>query len=257
MTARKAKEPRVPVASPRVSFLIAGAQKCGTTALDAYLRQHPGIEMAREKETHFFDQEGGFDWRRPDYSGLHGQYSGSPTRVRGEATPITLYWTPAHYRVLTYNPDMRFVLIFRDPVERAYSHWKMTKSRGLEPLSFSEAIRSGRVRILNDPEQSGLNRRQSYVERGFYGRQLSSLLALFPLENMLFLRQQDLVENRLDCLNTIYDFLSVEPASNVDARSLNVGPAGLEPMALEDRAFLQDLYRDDIALFKSITSLNL
>jgi hypothetical protein len=214
--------------------------------------------MARLKETHFFDQERGFDWRNPDYSRLHDQYSENPAVIRGEATPITLYWTPAHYRVLGYNPDMRFILLFRDPVERAYSHWQMTRSRGLEPLSFSDAIRIGRLRVLNDPEQTGLNRLHSYVERGFYGRQLSSLTSLFPRKNMLFLTQKALAKRPKATLARVMDFLGLDPLGPIEPiRANQTRPSDDGAMTRGDEALLRDLYRDDLVTLERLTDIRL
>jgi hypothetical protein len=104
--------------------------------------------MGRDKESHFFDRETGVDWRTPDYDILHQAYADDEGRLRGDATPVTLFWTPAQYRMLAYNPQMRFIILLRDPAERAYSHWKMIRGRGQEPLPFGEAIREGRVRIM-------------------------------------------------------------------------------------------------------------
>ena len=178
--------------SQRLGFSIAGAQKCGTTALDAYLRLHPALSMGRDKESHFFDRETGVDWRTPDYDILHQAFADDDGRLRGDATPVTLFWTPAQYRMLAYNPQMRFIILLRDPAERAYSHWKMIRGRGQEPLPFGEAIREGRVRILNEGAQSMAARWFSYVERGFYARQLKHLASLFGWERLLILRQDDL-----------------------------------------------------------------
>ncbi len=172
-------------------FLIAGVQKCGTSALDAYLRRHQALEMATPTGAHFFDGERGVDWRRPDYAPLHA-HCATEGRMRGEATPITPYWTPAHYRVLRYNPDMMFIFMFREPVERAWPHWKMNRDNGWEALPFAEAVRAGRIWVLNEPGPSGLSRRLSYMERGCYGRQIAELAKLFSRANMLLLSQEEL-----------------------------------------------------------------
>lgn len=240
-----------------VQFLIAGVQKCGTSALDAYLRRHPALEMASPKETHFFDREAGIDWRHPDYAPLHAHYA-TKDRIRGEATPITLYWTPAHYRVLRYNPDMRFILMFRDPAERACSHWRMNRANGWETLSFSEAIRAGRTRILDEPGPSGLSRRLSYVERGYYGRQITELAKLFPTKHMLFLSQDELSRSPDVVLGRVAAFLGVDPPEPATPERVNIS-RWTEPGALsdEDRAYLQQLYASDQVVFREITGLTL
>lgn len=243
---------------PRLRFLVAGAQKCGTTALDAYLRLHPGLEMARMKETHFFDDETGVDWRAPDYGPLHGQYDGDPAaRMRGEATPITLYWLPAHYRVLRYNPEMRFIFMLRHPTERAWSHWRMNMGRGLDHVPFGFAIREGRLRVLADGEHSGLARHSSYIERGWYGRQVASLATLFPIGRMLFLKQEDLLADPDAVLARVAAFLGVAPFAPVAPRRENVsapldGP-GMDP---PDRAYLDDIFRPDLERLRDLTGVD-
>lgn len=240
----------------QVGFLIAGVQKCGTTALDGYLRAHPELEMATPKETHHFDREKGVDWRRPDHGALHRHY-GDPARLWGEATPLTLYWLPAHYRVLTYNPAMRFVLLFRDPAARAWSHWTMNRGRGIEPLSFSDAIRDGRRRVLEQGEHVGLSRHFSYVERGFYARQLRSLAQLFPREQMLTLTQSMLLQEPDACLKQVTDFLEIGPLPAVAPQRLNVSRDGGDAMSAADAALLRDLYAEDQAEFTAMTGLRL
>lgn len=240
-----------------VRFLIAGVQKCGTSALDAYLRRHPALEMATPKEAHFFDRETGVDWRAPDYAPLHAHYS-TEGRMRGEATPITLYWTPAHYRVLRYNPDMKFILMFRDPVERAWSHWKMNRANGWETLPFAEAIRAGRTRVLDDPGPSGLSRRLSYVERGYYGRQIAELAKLFPLTNMLFLTQEELSRSPDTALAKATAFLDIAPMAPVTPERVNMSRWNNgDRLDAADRAYLDDLYQVDLAQFHSLTGLTL
>ena len=104
--------------APLVSFLIAGVQKGGTTALYDYLSDYPDVALSRIKEVHFFDDEGQ-DWRRPDYRAYHARFEAPAGRPCGEATPIYVYWPNALERVAAYNPAMRFIVTLRDPVERA------------------------------------------------------------------------------------------------------------------------------------------
>src|SRR5260370_10462157 len=105
----------------KLAFVIAGAQKSGTTTLDAIFRLHPQIQMATVKETHFFDDEDR-DWTSPDYRALDGYFTGCDDRLRGESTPVTLYCRPAIRRFRDYSPDLRLVLILRNPVTPAFSN---------------------------------------------------------------------------------------------------------------------------------------
>src|ERR1700749_2869059 len=85
-------------ATPLVTFLIAGVQKGGTTALYDYLADYPDLALSRVKEVHFFDDESR-DWARPDYGAYHAQFDDPAGRPCGEATPIYLYWLRALERV--------------------------------------------------------------------------------------------------------------------------------------------------------------
>ena len=241
----------------RLSFLIAGVQKAGTTALDDYLRRHPQLTMAANKEAHFFDREVGIDWRDPDYGLLHAMFS-ETGRLRGEATPITIYWTPAHYRILRYNPDMRFIILLREPGARAFSHWRMNIARGLDHIGFSEAIREGRHRVLDDPIQSGLARHSSYIERGYYGRQIDLMTSLFPFSNLLLLRQADLLSDPDAVLARVADFLGVAPFDPVVPTLLNTSEnTGGLVMSDSDRAYLNDIFEPDLDRLRRLTGLDL
>jgi hypothetical protein len=89
--AAHARAGHVTLMDDRVSFIIAGVQKGGTTALFDYLSDEPGLALSRVKEVHFFDDET-LDWSRPDYGAYHAQFGPPDNRPRGEATPIYLYW---------------------------------------------------------------------------------------------------------------------------------------------------------------------
>lgn len=241
-----------------IRFLIGGAQKCGTSALAAYLAQHPDLAMSRDKETHFFNREVDADWRTPDYRPLHDQFADpEPGVLRGEATPVTIYWTPAHARIFRYNPEMRFILLFRPPIERAWSHWRMLRGRGREPLDFSSAIREGRARVLDDMgSPMGLRRHYSYVERGFYGRQLRHLTSYFPRSQMLFLNQTDLRSDPGATLGRVCDFLGIPRFGRVDPIERNASPSshgvGIDDA---DADYLAEIFREDQRLFTDMTGI--
>ena len=133
-----------------MNFVIAGAQKSGTTALATFLRGHPDICLTDEKEVHLFDD--------PDYSGAWtakaideryaaacGTYTGQV--VVGEATPIYVYWPHIADELFRYNPRMRVIVLLRDPVERALSHHRMERSRGNEWLPLLPALLAEPLRV--------------------------------------------------------------------------------------------------------------
>lgn len=247
--------------APAVGFLIAGAQKCGTSALDTYLRRHSEIEMARGvKETHFFDDET-VDWSAPDYSALHRHYDLASVRLRGEATPITVYWSACHARVARYNPAMKLILLFRDPALRAFSQWRKEYTRHKEFLDFSTAIRRGRERVAREAEAPGEDTRlYSYVERGFYGAQVERLLQHFPREQLLFLTSRQLLNHQAETLSSVCTFLGVAPFDRAVPEAI-VNPGrpleGLATPGEADWRLLADVYRDDLGVFSRLTGLDI
>ena len=237
----------------RVRFLIAGVQKGGTTALDEHLRAHPALQMASVKEAHIFDDES-IDWDAPDYGAYHRLFT-APERLWGEATPIYVYWPPSLERIRRYDPAMRLILLFRDPAERAWSHWKMERDRGWDDRPFGWCIREGRARLA-DADPPGAHRVYSYVERGFYGAQLERVLQLFPREQLLLLRSEDLKQQPDATLRQVTDFLDVAPLPDLDeARRANVAadPSAIDP---EDAAYLRGIYREDLQRFAELSGLD-
>ena len=98
--------------SRKVDFLLCGAQKGGTTALQSYLRSHPEVCAANVKEVHFFDNEDHFARKPGSYERYHRHFDFRVHhRVVGEATPIYMYWLAAPRRIWTYNPNMKIVVI--------------------------------------------------------------------------------------------------------------------------------------------------
>jgi hypothetical protein len=244
----------------RICFLIAGAQKGGTSALFDYLGEEPGLLLSREKEVHFFDDEDQ-DWARPDYGGYHASFPGAVGRLRGEATPIYLYWPNSLERIAAYNPAMKLIVLLREPVARAWSHWKMEYARGVETKPFAWCIREGRARLFDaDPSGAapwGFHREFSYVERGFYGEQIERLLGLFPREQLLVLRSQDLRNDPASTLASVRRFLGLGTNGPPTAREVHVGRKmdyGAD-LASADIEHLGRIYATDMGRLADLTGV--
>ena len=238
--------------APHVTFLIAGVQKGGTTALYDYLADYSDIALSKVKEVHFFDDETR-DWACPNYAAYHAQFPGAAGRPCGEATPIYTYWPNALERIRAYNPAMRLILTLRDPVERAWSHWRMEYGRGAEREPFAWCIREGRQRLF-DATPWGHHREYSYVERGFYAEQLGRLFALFPREQVLLLRAEDLRADPAPALAAVREFLGLAEAAAPASRESHVGREmdyGSK-LTSEDVAHLRAVYAADQARLKAL-----
>ena len=203
---------------PLPDFLIAGVPKAGTTALHAALAPHPQLYLPTIKEPKFFLTDGPPPvvggpgdvqtyqehlWRRADYEALFGP--AQPGARLGEATPFYLYDLAAHVRIRRLVPDVRLVLLLRDPVDRAHSNWTHLWNAGLEPeADFLTACRAEHQR-----KADGWADFWHYLSLGRYGRQVQHLFEVFPREQVLLLRYRELKDAPTATLDRVCDFLGV------------------------------------------------
>lgn len=231
----------------KVDFLIGGVQKGGTTALDSYLRPHPELCLGKEKEIHFFDNE--FIFGFPKFVRDAWYHSHFPMcsleMVKGEATPIYIWWRPAIRRIYKYNRKIKLVFIFRDPVSRAYSHWNMEVQRGNENRSFSKVIRQPLCKKNSDCVQ---DRVFSYVERGFYYEQIKEVYNFFPKDQVLCLKQDDLRAAPEIALEKIARYLGISPLREVKKREVHSRDYE-EKIDPRDSEYLRNVYREDLRKF--------
>lgn len=231
----------------RIDFMIGGVQKGGTTSLDAYLRQHPDVRMSRKKEPHFFDKRPPTGIRSLDYAIYHRNFDWRAARdgcALGEATPITCWGQGALDRVYTYNPYIRLIILLRDPVERAWSHYRMDARLGRETLPYSEAIRKERERARRAlPSQ---DRERSYLARGYYAPQVRELRRLFDDSQLLFLRSEDLFSQPQSIMSQVCEFLNVVK-HQFDTQVQHNADLHTDGMDEQDRKYLRDVYAYDAA----------
>jgi hypothetical protein len=138
---------------------------------------------------------------------------------------------------------MRWIVLLRDPAERAYSHWNMIRNKGIEPLPFPQALDAEAARLATVSPRDRL--RCSYVSRGYYAQQLTRLFGLFPRQQVLVLRSDRLRDDFAQTLDTVLDFLGLEPLPNLDLKSANLGDYDA-PLAPDDRARLVATFDTDI-----------
>jgi hypothetical protein len=206
-----------------VNFVIGGTQKGGTSALDSFLRQHPEICMPdSRKEVHFFDRDDHFD-AKPDYLKYHAHFRPESKHLAiGEATPIYMYWDAAPPRIWSYNAEMKWILVLRNPVERAFSAWNMETKRGAENLPFREAI--GQEAERSRAALPLQHRTFSYLDRGFYAHQVRRLHRIFGRDQCLVLLNEDLRGNHAETLRKTFAFLGVDDSFVPDAADVFYHP---------------------------------
>ena len=258
----------------RLDFTIAGAQKSGTTALHHFLSRHPDISMGDQQEMHFFDNDEIFA-ESIDYELLHQHYppAGGPTNLRqaragrprflsptagqavaGDCTPIYLYWRPAMERIWKYNPQIKLVILLRNPIDRAFAHWNMQRFKDRETLDFLDALKEEPRRIAQP--LSIESRRFAYVERGFYSKQLERVFELFPREQVKLVKFEDFRDQKHETLDGIFGFLGVKRLRNVRDRDRNVVPYE-RAMRPDERKYIGGVFAAEIAKLEKMLGWDL
>lgn len=211
-------------------FLIGGVQKAGTTALAKWMAAHPRLRLPVGKEAHVFDAPDFDD--AADAAAIDARYAAHFPGPReaavlcGDATPIYLFQPRLIARIQRYNPAMRWIVLLRDPVERAISHWAMERRRGAEHLPLWAAVLAEPFRLAghrDDLSDGSPLRTHSYVARGDYARQLDCLYAHFPPRQVLLLNNVDLRDDPARCLQRVYAFLDVEAVPAPDLAPVFTG----------------------------------
>jgi hypothetical protein len=235
----------------RLDFIVAGAQKSGTTALNYYLKRHPRIALPRKKELHFFDNDALFVRGPVSYEILHNKFRPArPGSIAGENTPNYLYWPPALVRIRTYNPATKLIVLLRNPIDRAFSQWNMQRVRGHEPLDFLDAIRAEPARLAKLPPEK--LRKVAYVDRGRYGAQVERALSLFPRDQLLILKYEEFRARQRELVDEVFRFLQLPP---VRFRPIEAHDNPyLRRLRSEERAFVFEILRQDITQLESILS---
>jgi Sulfotransferase domain len=215
-------------------FVIVGAKRGGTTSLFSYLSEHPCVapnfpRRLKVKGVHFFDAyyHRGVPWYRshfpsaPYRRGLERRHS---HRVLvGESTPYYLFHPHASRRAARTIPEAKIIVLLRNPVDRAFSHYRERVRHGVETLSFEEAVEreperlSGELeRILEDGRyRSFAHEHLSYLSQSSYLEPLRRWFGHYPRSQVLVLLSEDLYRDPAGTYARTLEFLglpSYEPA---------------------------------------------
>ena len=197
--------------------MLIGAQKAGTTSLYQYISQHPQIEFSRVKEVSFFIDPEHFARGTDYYHTFFRSDAGDAgdTIVAG-CHALMLSCAGAPDRVLQYNPQMKFIAILRDPVNRAWSAFNYSKAKGWEPkdTGFIDALDLEPERLQSTEHR---NRHDLvYLYNGLYWQHLTNWMKKFGRDQFLILRSRDLRSDPDKCLQKIWRFLGVYPENRCD-----------------------------------------
>jgi hypothetical protein len=230
-------------------FVVIGAQKAGTTSLFRYLIEHPQIVGPAEKEVHFFDgrYERGVRWYRsrfPLRAALERGGQSGRRRLTFEASPYYLAHPFVAPRMHEQLPEAKLVVVLRDPIARAWSHYRDNVARGTESKPFLEALHSepgrlapGIANITRGIDPGPEYRNYGYVERGHYAAQLERWFAVYPRTQFLIVESRELFDDSAVTYERVLRFVGLDAPPRLPAFDVyNATPdAGVDERA---RAFL-------------------
>ncbi len=247
-------------------FIGVGAQKCGTSWIGYVLSQHPQVHFQR-KEVNFFVRHfhRGYGW-------YHRWFTGRGERKAGEITPNYLYsprpdashrqfypgWSPRDALLFwrrhpsardeifdSYGPGVRLFAIFRNPVDRAWSHYWMWRNR---KERIGKARQVVPFRKMFDDDGRWIR------TQGFYGRLLAHWRERFP--DMAAWLHDDLRKQPLALAQEVYRHVGVDDAFTPEfTKEVNKG--SYSPMPEEERAYVAETYREDVARFSALLGRDL
>ena len=245
----------------RLDFIVAGAQKSGTTALHYFLRKHPKIALPDRQEMHFFDDEEIFSQLPVDYELLHRHFRKRPVRLlpvrlglAGEISPSYLYWKPAMERIRNYNPQIKLIVLLRNPIDRAFAHWNMQRFKNREFLDFLDALKEEPRRLAQPLTIE--SRRFAYVDRGFYSDQLERVFRFFPREQVKIVKFEDFRDRKQEALDGIFKFLGVKLLGHVRDKDRNVVPYE-RAMTPDERKYLSEVFSAEITKLEQMLGWDL
>ena len=195
------------------NLFCIGSPKSGTTTLFKILCQHSQIHTPKFKEPFFFNNsnyQNGIDW----YANTYYDDIKNEKWVL-DFTPSYLYSDEALFRINEYSKgkDLKFIVMLRNPVERAYSHYLHTLRDGLEDLDFNDAIQAESERLLNY-ENNLLNQlKYSYIYQSLYHKHLSKYFESFGRNNFFVINYDSQLLDKSEfklMINDLQNFLEIK-----------------------------------------------
>tara|TARA_X000000368_G_C23019350_1_gene707260 strand:+ start:332 stop:1213 length:882 start_codon:yes stop_codon:yes gene_type:complete len=204
----------------KVDFFIVGAPKAGTTSLYHYLNEHPEVRMSSQKEPDYFSdkaiQEKGMYYGKnrintlDKYESLFTQEKGV---IYGESSVSYLFYENVAEDIKRYNPDAKIIIILRNPIDRAFSHYLMDYRLGLVSDSFEDII------YKRSKHKSAYLFYQQYIEVSQYSNQIQRYLHVFSKDNLLLIDYENFKKDVAGCVDIVYSFLNISAEFAADVNT--------------------------------------
>ncbi|MGA2927880.1 MAG: sulfotransferase domain-containing protein [Solirubrobacteraceae bacterium] len=241
------------------TFLEIAAQQSGTTSLHEYLGEHPHVGRPTTKEIHYFTHNSfrSLAWYRARFPRA-GRFTHA-----FESTPYTLFHPCCPGRVQAALPEVKLVVLLRDPVDRAHSHYNHQVATGCEALEFEAALSceaqrlaGEEERLRDDPRYSSFaHQHYSYLARGMYAEQLERWYACFAAERLLVLAAEELFAQPARTVHRVQSWLGLPehtPSTLVARNARRYG--SMDPQL---RTRLRTLFAADAGRLRGLTGVQM
>jgi hypothetical protein len=236
-------------------FLIIGVMKGGTSSLFYHLLQHPQILKPLQKELRFFSRN--YTPDRSEYQKFFPLKATQQVKARlirkpvitGEATPNYFFYPTAASRVWHHLPNVKLIVLLRNPVDRAYSHYQHLITRSAYPYTFEEAIQKEleelpavRDRYFSNPLIHDYRlTRFSLLERGKYSNHLARWLSYFASQQLKVFSSERFFQDPARVYQEATAFLGLDPDHKQEFKPRNINQ--YDPLSSETREWLVNFYR--------------
>ena len=238
-------------------FLVIGAKRCGTTSLFYHLPEHQCISKSPHDNMGFFNDNFhlGVNWYKSFFPTIFTRnkiksefenflaFDVTTTYMEEESTANNVYQT---------KPNMKIIVILRNPVDRTYSQYHLNLREKAEKRSFEDVIEENMNRLdkkshkRHEIKPKFSAEGNNYLKKGLYAQQLRYWLKIFPRKNILILSTEEFESNQQAIYNKIFEFLNISKFEKMEKGSY-------PQMKSETRSLLLDYFRShNNELFKLI-----
>jgi len=227
-------------------FLVAGAQKAGTTSLYSQIVQNPGvIPSFRKKEIHYWDNPKNYRkgqlWYRAHFPLMKELKARSA--ITGEKTPNYLESPETIRKIGEEFPAIKLIILLRNPVERTISNYFMMKKRGVEELSLMDALMQEDERLASKKEYQKFGTERAYTIRSKYASSIKACLDNFPKEQIHIIDSNDYFKDPSCVLTNVFSFLAVPIIFENETVHKNLGAYEKDDTPLDVYAYLANYFQ--------------
>ena len=202
----------------KVDFFIVGAPKAGTTSLYHYLNEHPQVEMSLQKEPDYFSDKATqsqglyYSKNRIDTEEKYNRLFNTQKKnvIFGEGSVSYFFYPTIAKDIKAYNPIAKIIVMLRNPIDRAFSHYLMDYRLGLVSDSFEDIINK------KSKHKNAHLFYQQYIKVGEYATQLKRYFDVFDKKNILLIDYEDFKSDVASTVDSVYSFLNVSTEFSAD-----------------------------------------